>query len=109
MTRCDSCGKECTLPFTCQHCGGKFCPECRLPPNHQCTALASWQKKPVVGAGMRYDRGSGVTVTSSSYAESRHASQGKTGKKIPWLKVMVAIMLIILLAIIFLVISGYHL
>ena len=109
MTRCDSCGKECTLPFTCQHCGGKFCPECRLPPNHQCTALTSWQKKPVLGVGMRYGRGSGVTATSGGYAESRHASQGKTGKEIPWLKVMVAIMLIILLAIIFLVISGYHL
>lgn len=109
MVRCDSCGNECTLPFTCQHCGRKFCPECRLPPNHQCSSLTSWQKKPVPGVGLRYGRGSGVTATGGGYAESRPASKVKRGGKIPWLKVMIVTMLIIILIILFLVISGYPL
>jgi len=109
MVRCDSCGNECTLPFTCQHCGRKFCPECRLPPNHQCTSLTSWQKKPVPGVGLRYGRGSGVTATGGGYAESRPASKVKRGGEIPWLEVMIVTMLIIILIILFLVISGYPL
>ena len=106
MPRCDSCGNECTLPFTCQHCGGKFCPECRLPLNHQCSGITSWQKKPVPGVGMRYDRG-GVTATGGGYAEARRTSKRKPGKEIPWLKVMIAIMVIIILGMLFLVMSGY--
>jgi hypothetical protein len=109
MARCDSCGNECTLPFTCQYCGNKFCPECRLPPNHQCTGLTSWQKKPAPGVGLRYGREGGVTATRGGYGESRPTSKGKPGKEIPWLKVMIAIMLIIILVILFLVISGYPL
>lgn len=108
MARCDSCGNECTLPFTCQHCGGKFCPECRLPPNHQCTGITSWQKKPVPGVGMRYDRG-GVTATGGGYAEARRTSKRKPGKEIPWLKVMIAIMVIIILGMFFLMMSGHSL
>lgn len=108
MARCDSCGNECTLPFTCQHCGGKFCPECRLPPNHQCTGITSWQKKPVPGVGMRYDRG-GVTATGGGYAETRRTSKRKPGKEVPWLKVMIAIMVIIILGMFFLMMSGHSL
>jgi hypothetical protein len=107
MARCESCGNECTLPFTCQHCGGKFCPECRLPPNHQCTALTSWQKKPVPGVGIRYERGSGVTATSGGFAEARHTGNVKRDGEIPWLKLMIAIMLIALLIILVLTMSGY--
>lgn len=108
MARCDSCGNECTLPFTCQHCGGKFCPECRLPPNHQCTGITSWQKKPVPGVGMRYDRG-GVTATGGGYTETRRTSKRKPGKEVPWLKVMIAIMVIIILGMFFLMMSGHSL
>jgi len=107
MARCESCGNECILPFTCQHCGGRFCPECRLPPNHQCAGLTSWQKKPTPGISMRYVRGRGVIPTSGGNAESRQESKGKRGEEIPWLKVMIAVMAIIILAIFFLVIIGY--
>lgn len=107
MVRCDSCGTECTLPFTCQHCGGKFCAECRLPPSHQCTALSSWQKKPAPGVGIRYGRGRGVTATSGGFSETRYAAKMKKGGQIPWLKVMIAIIMIVFLIILFLVMSGY--
>ncbi|MCK9591044.1 MAG: hypothetical protein M0Q91_03390 [Methanoregula sp.] len=107
MARCESCGNECVLPFTCQHCGGKFCPECRLPPNHQCAGLTSWQKKPIPSVGMRYGRGSGVTATGTGYAETRQAPGRKHHKGIPWLIIMVGIIILILLAIFLLVLSGY--
>ena len=62
MARCDKCGNEVVLPFTCQHCGGKFCPDCRLPPNHDCTGIGSWNAKPRPAIGMNYSRGGGVRL-----------------------------------------------
>lgn len=34
--KCDYCGREEDLPFTCNYCGGTFCPEHRLPEAHAC-------------------------------------------------------------------------
>ena len=34
--KCDFCGKEEDLPFTCNYCGGTFCGEHRLPEAHAC-------------------------------------------------------------------------
>ena len=34
--KCDYCGKEEDLPFTCNYCGGTFCGEHRLPEAHAC-------------------------------------------------------------------------
>ena len=33
---CEYCGKEESLPFVCNYCGGVFCGEHRLPEAHQC-------------------------------------------------------------------------
>jgi hypothetical protein len=107
MARCDSCGKECTLPFTCQHCRGKFCPECRLPPSHQCASLSSWKKKPVPGIGMRYSHGNSVTATSSGFAETQHTTGKKNRKGIPWLMIMTVIIIIILLAFFLMALNGF--
>jgi Zn-dependent protease len=35
--KCDFCGREEDLPFTCNYCGGTFCGEHRLPEAHACT------------------------------------------------------------------------
>jgi Zn-dependent protease len=35
--KCDFCGVEEDLPFTCNYCGGTFCGEHRLPEAHACT------------------------------------------------------------------------
>ena len=103
MARCDYCGNECLLPFTCQHCGGTFCPECRLPPAHQCMGIASWKKKPAPGVGISYGRG-GTTTTAGggSGIESWQEKTGRTrGGGIPWLKVMIAIVIILMLVFLF--------
>jgi Zn-dependent protease len=34
--KCDFCGKDEDLPFTCNYCGGTFCAEHRLPESHAC-------------------------------------------------------------------------
>ncbi len=34
--KCDFCGADVDLPFTCNYCGGTFCPDHRLPEAHAC-------------------------------------------------------------------------
>ncbi len=36
MPKCDQCGREEVLPFTCAYCSGNYCVEHRLPENHNC-------------------------------------------------------------------------
>ncbi len=106
MARCDCCGNECTLPFTCQHCRGTFCPDCRLPPAHQCTGINSWKKKPAPGVGISYGRGGTATATGGGYGTvSRREKTGRAREGIPWLKVMIAIVIIIMLVVLFLSLS----
>ncbi len=42
---CQYCGKEESLPFVCNYCGGVFCGEHRLPESHRCTGDLS--RRPV--------------------------------------------------------------
>lgn len=107
MTRCDHCGSECTLPFTCQHCGGKFCPDCRLPPNHNCTGIGSWNAKPRPAIGMNYSRGGGVTATGGVAPETRRRPEKKTGEGLPYLKIMIGVIVLVLLGLAWLVIYGH--
>jgi len=43
--KCDYCGKEESLPFVCNYCGGTFCPEHRLPEAHNC--IGDLSRRPV--------------------------------------------------------------
>lgn len=45
--KCDYCGKDESLPFVCNYCGGAYCPEHRLPEAHQCRGDLT-QKRTVV-------------------------------------------------------------
>jgi hypothetical protein len=108
MTRCDHCGSECTLPFTCQHCGGKFCAGCRLPPNHNCTGIGSWNAKPRPGIGINYSRSGGVSVIGGGAPESRRRPEKKTGVDLPYMKIMIALIVLILLVLAWLVLGGYQ-
>jgi len=40
MPKCEYCGKVIGLPFRCSFCGGRFCPEHRLPEYHSCPNLS---------------------------------------------------------------------
>ena len=108
MTRCDHCGNETTLPFTCQHCGGKFCANCRLPPNHNCIRIGSWNKKPRPAVGMSYGRGGSVSATGGIAADSRRGSAKKTEAGIPYLKIMIAIIVLIILGFAGLLLAGFR-
>jgi len=107
MSACEYCGNECALPFTCDHCGGKFCPDCRLPPNHNCTGLGSWNRKPRPSVSVNYTKGGGVSVTGGGYIpDSRHGTKKKTASGVSYLKIMAVIIVLILIGLAWLVFSG---
>jgi len=108
MTRCDKCGNEVLLPFTCQHCGGKYCAGCRLPPNHDCAGIAGWNAKPRPTVGMRYGRGGGVTATGGIAPDTRKRAGKPAEEGIPYLKIMIAVAVIILLGLAWLAMSGFR-
>ena len=39
MAKCNFCGKDVDLPFSCNYCGKKFCAEHRIPEKHDCEAI----------------------------------------------------------------------
>ena len=109
MTRCDKCGNEVVLPFTCQHCGGKFCADCRLPPNHDCAGIGSWNAKPRPAIGMNYSKGGGVTATGGIALESRRRPEKRAaaGEGLPYLKIMIAVIVLVLLGLAWLALTGH--
>lgn len=107
MTQCDNCGTECTLPFTCQRCGKKFCADCRLPPNHSCTGISSWNRKPRPAVGANYSRGGGVTATGGIAAESRRGAARRGEGRIPYLWIMAGIIGLVVLGLIWLALTGH--
>jgi len=107
MARCDHCGSECTLPFSCQHCGGKFCPDCRLPPAHECAGIASWRRKPVPSVGMKYGRGGTVSAIGVQDTGSWGKPAARTPAGIPYLWIMLAIVILVLLGFGWLVLTGH--
>jgi hypothetical protein len=109
MSRCDHCGKETALPFSCQHCGGKFCEEHRLPPNHNCINIGSWNSKTRPAIGLNYGKGGSVTVTGGGYLpDQRRNTKQIRAERLPWLKIVVAIVALVLLGLAWLVLSGYR-
>ena len=68
--KCEFCGRDESLPFVCNYCGGAFCPDHRLPEAHQCrgdltqrrTITAppqttfSWQAPAAAGSPMQAGR-----------------------------------------------------
>lgn len=43
---CGICGRHEELPFLCRYCKGHFCPEHRLPPNHNCLFINDFMRQP---------------------------------------------------------------
>ena len=48
LTKCAACGIEVDLPFRCNYCENYYCPEHRLPENHDCTE--TWRVKALKSA-----------------------------------------------------------
>jgi hypothetical protein len=107
MTRCDKCGSEVLLPFTCQYCGGKFCPDCRLPPSHDCPGISRWTARPRPAVGMNYSRGGTVTATGGVAPEFRQKPHKREKEGLPFLKIMIALIVLVLLGLACLVLTGH--
>jgi uncharacterized protein YkwD len=55
--KCEKCGNEVFLPFTCSYCGKNYCDEHRLPESHECHMLPEdskfwYRHKKLVNANM---------------------------------------------------------
>ncbi len=114
MSRCDRCGNEVVLPFSCQYCGGRYCADCRLPPNHDCVNIVLWNSKPLPSVGISYGKGGRATPTGGSdipgprQAGNKKNGPAKTGNDLPYLAILLAILVLIILGIAWLAFSGYR-
>jgi len=106
MPRCDTCGKNVSLPFHCQYCGGNFCDEHRLPPNHACPGLAEWKKTPAPGVGIRYGSGGASAYGGGYTAAPGNKTARPSHKPLPYVKIALAIVAVLLLIVIAFVLVG---
>ena len=68
--RCDYCGKEESLPFVCNYCGGAYCGDHRLPEAHQCRGDLT-QKRTVVAPSQTTFSWQTPSTTSPYAAQGR--------------------------------------
>jgi hypothetical protein len=71
MAKCDVCGRTENMPYHCRHCGGTHCAEHRLPENHACPGLESWDDPSGV-----FDSGFDDSVQGQSGSEGLLARTG---------------------------------
>ena len=95
MTQCDYCGKEIqTLSaFTCSYCGKIFCPEHRLPFNHNCANIEAWKQAPLPGQKGAQQKAARNPISTNSLS-SRNAIRDS-----PWI-IVVGIIVLILIGIV---------
>lgn len=43
---CEYCGEKSFMPYRCRYCNGLFCPDHRLPENHDCPGLKGLRENP---------------------------------------------------------------
>jgi Zn-dependent protease len=55
--KCEMCQREVFMPFRCPYCEGYFCPEHRLPENHNCQNLKSARAQKQEAAPMTIQKG----------------------------------------------------
>lgn len=60
--KCDFCGREESLPFVCNYCGGAFCADHRLPEAHQCKGDLAQKRTPMAPPATTF------TWSDSSYS-----------------------------------------
>ncbi len=63
MATCDVCGTHVDMPYNCRGCGGTYCAQHRLPENHSCPGLDSWNDPDGV-----FDSGFDASVNDGSSA-----------------------------------------
>ena len=69
---CEFCGKEESLPFVCNYCGGVFCGDHRLPEAHQCKGDLT-QKRTIVAPPTTTTFSWQTPTTTSPYPTTRQA------------------------------------
>ena len=95
MAQCDFCGKETrTLStFTCSYCDKTFCPEHRLPFNHNCVHIEAWKQTPL--QDQRAPKRKARTPISVQPGET-FSVRDQNGNLFPWFIGVSAFVLILL-------------
>jgi hypothetical protein len=100
MVDCAKCQKELlALPFTCRYCGAQFCPDHRLPENHECKGLERWKRGELKGFKKE--------IKGKEYTSADILKKSESGEMPSWIKdentlyIIVAVMVILILAYLF--------
>ncbi|MDG6219174.1 MAG: CAP domain-containing protein [Candidatus Thermoplasmatota archaeon] len=84
MSYCWYCGKEVSLPYTCNYCGGQFCADHKLPPNHNCPNIDAWmRKRPPGGLREVYSGGSLTHASVTSMPRENTSERRKSNNRYP--------------------------
>ncbi|MDR2855641.1 MAG: hypothetical protein LBV40_05750 [Methanomicrobiales archaeon] len=97
MAQCDYCGKEAAplSTFTCSYCGKMFCPEHRLPFNHNCVHIEAWkQASPPGQRSVTQQKIRAPISTKSSFDAFALRDQGRN--LFPWFIGVSAFVLIVI-------------
>ncbi len=70
MSRCERCDVDLSMPYSCNYCGGSYCSQHRLPENHDCTGLSSYESEMKDDGKIYGGPSSGTATTSSSPSSS---------------------------------------
>ncbi len=76
MSKCDQCGTEVILPFTCAYCGKNYCVEHRLPENHQCSNTPK-TPPPYIAPIVPKDKAPEVRTSKLSLCPQCHSSSDR--------------------------------
>lgn len=57
--KCDHCGQGTDIPYKCKYCGGRYCPDHRLPEGHSCDGVEF-----LSATGKRFETKTGEVVNS---------------------------------------------
>jgi cobalamin biosynthesis Mg chelatase CobN len=69
--------------------------------------MGSWNKKPKPSVSVNYGKGGGVSVTGGGYIpDSRSGKKRTPAAGIPYLKIMVAIIILVLIGLAWIALSG---
>ncbi|MDY6779458.1 MAG: rhomboid family intramembrane serine protease [Halobacteria archaeon] len=109
MVSCDECGEEigAAMPYDCRLCGGTYCSEHRLPENHSCSGLSSYEDSIREEGTRPHNKSMNTTRASTSGARGRISStlRGFRGN-VTYL--LLAVMVVVFLLQRFLLLGDYY-
>jgi len=96
MAKCEVCGRDVDLPYSCRRCGGEYCSEHRLPENHSCAGLNEWNDPDAV-----FDSGFDDSVNDRDGSDSRLDGLTGTGGPVSYFRENVSYLFLAVMVVVF--------